>query len=201
MLPGHLPVLEDAISDVGYWRWWDEALPDIFQVEFGGVQLYFPSAAADQPPSSVVALRFFEPLLVAFLTQPGTQGPPSDWRLALPEDRIAPFALDHERFTLSSEETCREVASDCLIEYLHGSDIATTTDGPSVLLAFRAQGVGLVVRAKRMVVVAQPGELDSAQVHKASDEWWDYWREYWRRRDSDAPLPRDYACEVTIPIE
>ena len=29
---------------------------------------------------------------------------------------------------------------------------------------------------------------------------WDYWRVYWERRDRKDPLPKDYACEVTIPV-
>jgi hypothetical protein len=38
----HLPVLESAISDVGYWTWWIAHLPDTFQVEFGATQLWSP---------------------------------------------------------------------------------------------------------------------------------------------------------------
>ncbi len=52
-----------------------------------------------------------------------------------------------------------------------------------------------------MTVVAQPGELDPDQIVTAAGDWWEYWREYWRRRETDAPLPKDYACEVTIPIK
>ncbi|MEK8045774.1 hypothetical protein [Ideonella margarita] len=197
----YLPTLEEAISDVGYWRWWADALPDIFQVEFGGVQLHFPPHSPNHPPNSVVALRFFEPSVVAFLTEQDAQHATQDWRHALHEDKVEPFSVNHELFTLTSEDVLREVVSGCRIEYAYGSDIGTATEETPVLLAFRAQEVGFVVRARRMVVVAQPGELDSAQIVAAAGDWWEYWREYWRRRETDAPLPKDYACEVTIPIK
>ena len=200
-MSAHLSTLEEAISDVGYWRWWAEALPEIFQVEFGGVQLHFPPADSDHPPNSVVALRFFEPTVVAFLTEEGAKHVDEDWRLALHEDRVEPFSVDHELFTLTSEDKLREIVSGCRIEYAYGSELVTSATDNSVFLGFRAQRVGFVVRAKRMTVVAQPGELDPDQIVTAAGDWWEYWREYWRRRETDAPLPKDYACEVTIPIK
>jgi hypothetical protein len=41
----HLAVLANAISDVGYWSWWARERPDMFQLKFGGTQLYFPPQA------------------------------------------------------------------------------------------------------------------------------------------------------------
>ena len=197
----YLATLEEAISDVGYWRWWAEAMPEIFQVEFGGVQLHFPPTVSDQPPNSVVALRFFEPSVVAFLTEHDAQDVAQDWRLALHEDRVEPFSVNHDLFTLTSEDALREIVSGCRVEYVHGSDIGSATAPDEVLLAFRAQQVGFVLRAKRMTVVAQPGELEPTQIVTAAGDWWEYWREYWRRRETDSPLPKDYACEVTIPLK
>ena len=197
----HLATLEEAISDIGYWRWWVAALPGIFQAEFGGVQLHFPPADPSHAPNNVVALRFFEPTVVAFLTEEGAQHVAQDWRFGLHEDRVEPFSVNHELFTLTSEDAIREIISGCCIEYVVGSEVNSATNEDSVLLGFRAQEVGLVVRAKRMTVVAQPGELEPAQVVAAAGDWWEYWREYWRRRETDAPMPNDYSCEVTIPIK
>ena len=33
-----------------------------------------------------------------------------------------------------------------------------------------------------------------------SARWWDYWHEYWEKRDTDRALPKDVACEITIPL-
>lgn len=50
-----------------------------------------------------------------------------------------------------------------------------------------------------MAVFNYQGELDEQAVLASSREWWAYWREYWRRKDTPDPMPRDYACEITIP--
>ena len=197
----HLPILEEAITDVGYWRWWAEALPDVLQVEFGGAQLHFPSSSPESPPNSVVALRFHQPTLVAFLTAANAESVTLGWRLKLHNDQIEPFSISHELFTLTSEQVLQGVVCGCSVEYVVGSELIQASVTSQVLLAFRAQEVGLVVRAQRLSVLAGPGELSPNQVAKAAGDWWEYWREYWNRRDSSTPMPKDYACEVTIPIK
>jgi hypothetical protein len=135
------------------------------------------------------------------LTEKGAQNVPKDWRLALHEDRIDPFSISYDQLTLRSEEAVREIAADCDVEFLVGSGLEAPTGAVSVVLAFRAGPVGLVARAQEMEVVTAHGALPLEQIHKASEDWWAYWREYWRRRDTDTPLPKDYACEVTVPIK
>ncbi len=190
-----------AISDVGYWRWWAADLPAVFQVEFGGVQLWNPPPQPGDPPSGVVALRFGNPSVVAFLTGRDATAIPAEWWLALHEDRIEPFSVAHDEFTLTSEEQLKQIAHECAVEYLAGNEGALFSGASTVKLAFRAGDVGLVVRAEEMTVLSSSGALTSAQVEASSAAWWKYWREYWDRRDTDAPMPKDYACEVTIPIK
>ena len=62
-----LQTLENAIRELGVWTWWDERLPDVFQVEFNNALLLNPPLEAGQPPSGQVALaqRFVELLLEA----------------------------------------------------------------------------------------------------------------------------------------
>lgn len=195
----HLTILENAISDVGYWRWWAEKLPTAFQVEFGGVQLWNPPTEQDGPPSGVVALRFGNPTVIAFLTSPATDLP-NDWRTALHEDRIDPFGVNHDALTLQSEELFRLVIADCTPEYVFGTEADLLSGEAPVKLAFRAGAVGLAVRAQDLTVISSVGDMSPEQIQQASEKWWSYWREYWNRRESDAPLPKDYACEVTIPL-
>ena len=193
--------IESAVSDVGYWRWWAEALPDAFQLEFGGVQLWSPPIQPGSPPSGIVALRFKSPSVVAFLTDEETDDVPSDWRQALHEDRIEPFTVHYDAFTLNSEELFTSICERCVIEFIVGAQAELTSTEPAVKLAFRAGGVGLALRAESMTVITSAGELSPSQIIEASEAWWTYWREYWDRRDTDAPLPNDYACEVTIPLK
>lgn len=195
----HLELLESAISDVGYWRWWSAKLPATFQVEFGGAQLWAPPTKPDGPPSGVVALRFTDPSVVAFLQEPGAKKLPRDWRQALHEDRIEHFPVTRDDFTLRSEEAYGQLLKACRTEYLAGGPGTAPVEGEQALLAFRAGPVGLAVRAKKMSVMTHSGELSAEQISESSQAWWKYWREYWRRKDSDSPMPKDYACEVTIP--
>lgn len=110
--------------------------------------------------------------------------------------------MDHEAFTLTSAELCgRLTAKATSLRALVGepSNIQLPAPGEA-FLGFEAGPVGLVVAAESMGVVNHHGELDQQAVLESNRRWWAYWREYWRRKKSPDPLPRDYACEVTIPL-
>ncbi len=196
----HLPALESAISDVGYWSWWTSNLPAAFQVEFGGTQIWNPPSGNDQPPSGRVALRFRAPRLVYFLTL--EDDVPSDWVDQLQRDELEPPSVAYEAFTLTSAEFCGQLVSKAInVRSLIGEPGVTALPTTSeALLGFEAGPFGLVVAAESMGVFNHHGELDAPAVLAAIQKWWEYWREYWRRRDTPVPMPRDYACEVTIPL-
>jgi hypothetical protein len=195
----HLTILEGAIADVGYWRWWAEKLPNAFQVEFGGVQLWNPPTEDDGPPSGVVALRFGNPTVIAFLTS-SEATLPTEWRFALHNDQIEPFSISHDALTLQSEELLTEILAGCTAEYILGSEHDLVQNTAPIKLAFRAGPVGLVVRAQDLTVITSSGNLTPEQIQQSSIDWWSYWREYWDRRETGSPMPKDYACEVTIPL-
>lgn len=197
----HLTILEDAIGDIGYWRWWVADLPQMFQVEFGGVQLWTAPGTATSPPSGVVALRFASPSAVEFLLAAetdATEQPPPDWPSALAEDRIEPFGLTHGTLTLTSEARAEELRGAMAVHQTLHCDPELPSP-PAIVLALRAGAVGLYVRAAEIVVVTQNGPLALEDVAPANERWWEYWRTYWARRNSPDPLPHDWACEVTIP--
>lgn len=158
-----------------------------------------PPTEQDGPPSGVLALRFVNPTVIAFLTSPDAELP-ADWRTALHEDRIGPFGVNHDAFTLQSEERFRDAIADYKSECILGTEADLMSDAAPVKSAFRAESVGLAIRAQKLTLISSSGEISQEQIHQASEKWWSYWREYWNRRDTDAPLPKDYACEVTIPL-
>lgn len=43
--------------------------------------------------------------------------------------------------------------------------------------------------------------IDEEKINERHKLWWIFWRDYWKKRNSDEPYNRDYACEVTIPLE
>ena len=59
-------ILSTAVSDVGYWQWWDEAEGD-FMVEFGGVLLYDETKRGKQPRSGTIAISFWGNSFLVFL--------------------------------------------------------------------------------------------------------------------------------------
>lgn len=190
-----LSILEEAISDVGHWRWWSESLPSFFAAEFSCVKLWTPPTAFDRPPPGIVAVGFKNPSLVAFITSDSAENLRPDWRIALQNDKVEPFGIFDDIFTLQDSSQLGNIIEGCSIEYLLGSNENLFQTSPC-LLAFRAGDVGLIVRGEQIAV---PPFDELTDIVKARDEWQSYWSEYWERKESDAPMPKDYTCEVCIP--
>lgn len=193
-----LSVLENAISDVGHWRWWTaDGLR--FQVEFGFAQLWCEPLKPELPPPNVVALRFRGVRAAAFLVRPAVEMPP-DWPAALQEDRREPFNVEQDSFTMTSVEAFHKIVRSMQPFRFAIGDAAGLTGDATFLLAFRAGDVGVAVTADELAVVNHRGELTPEAVVDANARWWSYWRAYWDRRDTDSPLPYDGTCEVVIPL-
>ena len=199
-----LEVLETAISDVGYWRWWTKDASGTFQVEFGGVLLYNKPTASNMPPSSLLALCFTDTRCVAALRRhTGLPEAPNDWFDRLGKDKMDPPTLTHGEFTLTSaQELRRIVAQSEEKQFVLGSEAdLESVQERDAFLAFWAGDVGLLIIAREMSSFTSHEELNPELILRKSDQWWEYWREYWKRRDSIAAMPKDYACEVTIPLK
>jgi hypothetical protein len=196
----HLSVLESAISDLGRWTWWTAKLPDSFQVEFNATQLWNSPTAEGKPPSNQIALRFRKPRLVYFLSL--SDAMPEDWPDRLQRDELEPFSVDHEAFTLTKADLCAQlVAKSTSVKSLVGErDNTPLPTAEEAFLGFDSGPVGLVVAAESLGVFNHEGELDEKAVVASNQKWWAYWREYWLKKDTSAALPRDFACEVTIPL-
>ncbi|HUG71466.1 MAG TPA: hypothetical protein VMM76_27220 [Pirellulaceae bacterium] len=198
----YLETLERAISDVGHWTWWDGQPSESIQLEFGGVQLWNEPVNEGEAPSGLIALRFEAPELVAFITLDGVQNLlPEDWPQRMQNDELDTWGISHGEFTLRSRELATElIAQSHHIQVMHGPPVDKFAAITSpCLLAFRAGSVGAIVAASTMTILSMAGEVKPDEVIAKSERWWAYWREYWIRMDTDAPLPHDYACEVTIP--
>ncbi len=196
----HLSALESAISDIGCWTWWTANLPAAFQVEFGGTQLWNAPSGEGQPPSSRIALRFRKPRLVYFLTL--AEGIAADWPDLLQRDELEPPSVDHEAFTLTASDLCKQfVAKAVAIRAMVGEPGTTPLPATGeTMLGFEAGSFGLVIAAESLGVFNYQGELDEQAVLASNRAWWEYWREYWRRKDTLDPMPRDSYCELTIPL-
>jgi len=188
-------ILEDAITDCGYWRWWTANLPASFQVEFGGVQLFQPPSEASRSPSGIYALRFMQPRKVEFLDFAADIE--EDWFSLLQADKITPPSLGRDQFILGDADRAEQLRQQAVHAHLH---FTSPDSGGQVHLAFRAgQSFGLFVAAESVRLLSHSGEIAFSSVARLHGDWWDYWRRYWKLRDTPDELPRDNTCEVCIP--
>ena len=79
------------------------------------------------------------------------------------------------------------------------SGLETLTSARHLLYA-RCGDVGLIVGGDELAVVGRNRRYTEKEIETASEKWWDYWREYWKLRRTKDAYPKDYACEITIPV-
>jgi hypothetical protein len=193
-------VIESAISDVGYWRWWTDALPKLFQLEFGGVQFYIPPQQPEAVPSTVFSLRFENPTSIAFLDRTGTL--PSNWPSLFQQGQIKAPKIEHDRFFISRKSEINQLILEAKnVQIIQGADPRSKDFVPGkIQLAFWAGDLGFAISAEKFVPVDWRGDIALENITKMSEEWWDYWKKYWASKNTTSPFPQDYACEVTIPM-
>lgn len=199
-----LALLADAISDVGYWTWWAQNLPDVFQVEYAGTQLYFaPATSSDQPPSSRVALQFRQPTSICLLGR-GAAEADFTWVERLQNDQLPPLTCSHDEFAFGDDALLASLLAQATHQRIvHGSkptdDAFLFLREPYRLVAWCGD-YGIALAAPALRILSHTGEILLEQVVTANQQWWSYWRLYWAKRSSPEALPQDYACEVTIPV-
>lgn len=197
-----LAILERAISDVGRWSWWTGDPTKEIQLEFSGVQLWFPPTADGHPPSGQVALRFKTPSLVVFLSRSDdTELCNDSWPARFHSDEIGGFSVSYDHFTMTDANLALSLIAEATHKIKMIGQLPQNIDFATgaAWIAFSAGPVGIVVAGTEMEIVSHHGSVQLDEIETINGKWWEYWREYWNRKDSSAPLPTDYACEVTIP--
>jgi hypothetical protein len=194
-----LKILESAISDVGVWRWWNADVPNVFQIEFSGVQLWIPPTAQDKPPSGLLSLAFIKPCSVVFLDFTGTM--PEHWMEDFHHDKLKPFGIVHDQFQFNNPEFMHQLRHDTKSATVFWGNEANEVHDTEILLSFTAGAVGLIIIAEEMTIATLHGKVSAQELTEMSRKWWAYWKEYWKAKETQSPFPQDYACEVTIPIK
>ena len=196
--PSVFEVLEDALSDVGIWRWWTERLPDAFQLEFLGAQLRRQLTAA-AGPTEPVAVRFDKPSVVAFLSRDPAL--PPDWPELLARDACPEqLWLSPEDMAINSPEAISDLFTDTMAVRMHlGSLPADLTPYPATM-AFWARGAGILICAEAIDLAADR-RYPIEETLAWNTRWWDYWRVYWNLRGTAEALATDWVCEACIPTK
>ena len=198
-----LEILSDAICDVGYWSWWTTNLPTVIQIEFGGTQLYFPPDDNSQAPNTQIAIQFRNPKSISFLTRQELKSDDKNWFEDLHNDKMEPPTCSHGEFTFTDQSLMTEIISGAKnIKTIHGyspSDALFLTE--RFKLVFWAGDYGFAVASDEIKLLTKFGDVELDQIPSVHSEWWTYWRKYWDLINTKNALPKDYACEVTIPLK
>ena len=193
-----LDILSDAISDIGVWQWWYKQ-DDMFQIEFGCVQLYDEHKEAKQAHSSTIALRFLDNPFAMFLDN-FEKDDEKKWFDKLYDDEINPFDLEGFEFKFNDGKYVNEVFE----EYKNKHTIKELIDEDIIsckyILAAKCYDVAFVVGGNELEVVSHHGNLSKEDIKEANEKWWDYWNDYWKLRNSKDAYEKDPACELTIPV-
>jgi len=196
-----LEILGDAICDVGYWSWWTTDLPAVINIEFGGTQLYFPPASVSEPPNSQIVIQLKNPKPISFLTMKESLDESEEkWFDKLHDDKIQHLSCSRY-FTFTDDKLIAEIINDAkTITTIHGySPKYENFLSEKYKLSFWAGNYGFAAASEKIRIFAKSGEIAIKQIPAVNSEWWIYWRKYWDLRNTKNPLPKDYACEVTIP--
>ncbi len=192
-----LNILAEAISDVGSWQWWylDE---DMVQAEFCDVQLYDETKPDNKPHTTdVLAVRFYGHVFAVFLDNLDE----ADWYIRLYDDDSVIYPVD--TYLLAFDD--RKEAELVLNNYKNRIDIKDfrgkeTLSTAKHFLYARCGDVGFIIGGDEIEVAGKKGKYTEEEIETAASKWWDYWKEYWRLRRTKDAYPKDYACEITIPV-
>ncbi len=197
-----LDLLSSAICDVGYWSWWTADLPTVIQIEFGGTQLYFSQPDSSLPPLTQIAIQFRNPKSISFITRQEIQGDPK-WFDELHNDKMEAPTCSYENFTFTDDHLITKILNEVkTINTIHGyspKDKLFVTE--KYKLVFMAGDYGFTVSADEIRLLTKDGKIELDQIPDFRSKWWTYWKKYHELRNTKNALPKDYACEVTIPMK
>ena len=193
-----LNILADAITEIGSWWCWDTK-DDVVQVEFVDVLLYDESKPEQETHTTdVLAVRFRGHAFAVFLDNLDEEG----WHERFRDDDSILYDID--AYDLAFDDI--EGAESLLGDYKNRVPVKDF-DGPQTLSAAkhlvcaRCGEVGFIVGGDELEVVGQSGKYTEEEIASAAEKWWAYWRDYWRLRETKDAFKKDWACEVTIPVD
>jgi hypothetical protein len=200
-------LLVEAIWWVGRWSWWHSNLPKSFFVEFDGAQLWNPPTKEGAAPNHQIGFHFLDPHSVSFIER--YEGVHPNWPELLHEDKVKqPLNIQDPTITFLDTTLIHQLLEETInFRVYSGSDPRDVDWHKSnAKLVFWAGSLGFAIAGDQMRIATHSGEANSEQVFEMRRKHSDYHREYWlnkratRSYPSLFPYPRDYVCEVSIPL-
>ena len=192
-----LNILADAISDVGSW-WSYYVGDDMLQLEFCDVQLYDETKAEKETHTTeVLAIRFYGHAFAVFLDNLNDK----NWHERFRDNDSILYPIDTYDMAFDDKKAAMSLLDDYRnqvpIKDFKGAETLTTAKH---ILYARSKEVGFIVGGDEIKIVGTKGNYSEEEIEPLSRKWWKYWEDYWRLRGTRDALPKDYACEVTIPV-
>ena len=193
-----LNILADAISDVGSWWCWYVG-DDMLQLEFCDVLLYDETKAEKETHTTdVLAVRFYGNVFAVFLDNLNDE----NWYERFRDDDSILYPVDTYDMAFDDNKEAESLLNDyrnqAFVRNFKG--IETLLTAKHILYA-RCNEIGFIVGGDEIEIVGNKGKYAEEEIESLSKKWWEYWKEYWRLRGTHDALPKDYACEVTIPVD
>ena len=192
-----LNILADAISDVGSWWCWHVG-DDMLQLEFCDVQLYDETKAEKETHTTdVLAVRFYGHVFAVFLDDLNDE----NWHERFRDDDSILYLVDAYDMVFDDVEEAESLLNDYRnrIPVKDFSGLETISSAKHILCAGCGE-VGFIVGGDKIEIAGEKGNYKEEEIELLSRKWWDYWKDYWHVRGTRDALPKDYACEVTIPV-
>ena len=192
-----LNILADAISDVGSWQWW-LIKDDMVQVEFCDVMLYDESKPEKETHTTdVIAVCFHGHAFAVFLDNLNEE----HWHEHFRDDDSILYEVDAYDLVFDDIKAAELLLNDYKNRIpVKDFDGLETLSAAKHLLCSRCDDVGFVIGGDEIAVVGKKGKYTEEEIEPAVRKWWDYWRTYWKLRGTKDAYPKDYVCEITIPV-
>jgi hypothetical protein len=193
-----LSILADAISDVGSWWCWHVG-DDMLQLEFCDVQLYDETKAEKETHTTdVLAVRFYGHVFAVFLDDLNDE----TWHERFRDDDSILYPVD--TYDMAFDD--HKIAESLLNNYRNRIPVkdfkgAETLAASKHILCARCGEVSFIVGGNEIEIAGKKGKYTEEEIEPLSRKWWEYWKDYWRLRGTRDALLKDYACEVTIPVD
>jgi hypothetical protein len=191
-----LNILADAISDVGSWYWW-HINDDMVDMQFCDVQLYDESKQ-ETHTTDAIAVRFHGHAFAAFLDNLEEE----KWHEHLRDNNSILYPVDTYDLGFDNIKEAELLLNDYknIIPIKDYDGLQKVSDAKHLLYG-RCGDVGFVVGGDEIKIVGEKGQYTEEEIETASRKWWDYWKDYWKARGTKYAYPKDYACEITIPVK
>lgn len=192
-----LNILADAISDVGSWHRW-LIRDNMVQVQFCDIMLYDENTSEKEPHSTdALAVRFYGNTFAVFLDNLNEE----NWYKRLRDDNSVIYPIDTYDMAFDDIKEAERLLNDykhkIVIKDFAGSETLLTAKH---LLYAGCDDVGFIVGGDEIEVVGKKGKYTEKEIEASYKKWCDYWRTYWKLRGTKDAYPKDYVCEISIPV-